>query len=387
MNGRSRRGAVAAAIAVAAIASAGTAVGSGAAPTGARAGAPELARIGGFDAPVYVEDAPGAPKLLFVVEQPGEVKVLRKGKTLKRDFLDISDRVLYGGERGLLSIAFDPGYARNRRFYAYYVNRDGNIEVDGFKRKRKSSTRAEARSRRRVIEIPHPRFDNHNGGQLQFGDDGYLYLATGDGGSAGDPDGNAQNPEVLLGKLLRIDPRKGGGYSTPNSNPFAGRAGRDEIYALGLRNPYRFSFDRRSGDIFIGDVGQDSWEEIDHVGAANIAGSNFGWDIFEGTHDFEGSSPPPNYRPPALEYSSQNSNCAVTGGYVVRDPGLPALAGRYLYADFCGGQLRSFNPDNPGSSDAPVGLDVDQPSSFGEGARGRIYVTSLSGAVYRIVQR
>ena len=311
-------------------------------------GALRLARVGGFEAPVHVDDAPGSPKLLFVVEQPGSVRVIREGKTLERPFLDIRNRVQYGGEEGLLSIAFDPGYERNRRFYLYYVNKAGNIEVDGFKRKRKSATRADARSRHKVIEVAHPTFDNHNGGQLQFGPDGFLYMGTGDGGAAGDPDGNAQNRNVLLGKLLRLDPRKGGGYATPRSNPFSGGEGEAEIYATGLRNPYRFSFDSANGDIWIGDVGQDAWEEIDRANRSQLAGANFGWDLFEGAHTFDGDgNAPSNYRPPVFEFPSNGGNCAVTGGYVVRDRGLPALAGRYLYADYCGGVLRSFDPSQP----------------------------------------
>ncbi len=168
-----------------------------------------------------------------------------------------------------------------------------------------------------MISIPHPTYENHNGGQLQFGPDGLLYMGTGDGGSAGDPDGNAQNPNVLLGKLLRIDPKPKHGYRTPRSNPFEGRGGRDEIYALGLRNPFRFSFDSRSHDIYIGDVGQDEWEEIDHVSRRRLAGANFGWDILEGTHPYEGGGAPARYVPPVLEYSHDGGrNCAVTGGYV-----------------------------------------------------------------------
>ena len=335
---------------------------------------------------MYVDDAPGAPELLFVVEQPGTIRVLRDGQLLDQPFLNLRDRVRYGGEQGLLSVAFDPKYERNRRFYVYYTNGAGNIEVDGFRRKRSSATRAAAGSRSRVITVKHPAYSNHNGGQLQFGPDGMLYMGTGDGGSAGDPDGNAQNRNSLLGKLLRIDPKRAGGYLTPKSNPFDGRRGRDEIYALGLRNPYRFSFDSRSGDIFIGDVGQDAWEEIDHVSRRRLGGSNFGWDLLEGNHDFDGHNPPAHYRRPALEYSSRGGGCAVTGGYVVRGAQLPALAGRYLYADFCIGEIRSFDPSSPGPSDASAGLEVDQPSSFGEGAGGSIYVTSLSGEVYRIVQ-
>ena len=386
MFGRRGRALIAVTACVAAAGSAGALGSSGEA--GARGKGLRLAPIGNFRAPVYVDNAPGASKLVFVVEQPGTIRVMRGQRELKQPFLNIRNRVRYGGEQGLLSMAFDPRYAHNRRFYVYYVNNGGNIEVDGFRRKRSSATRAEASSRHKVIEIPHPTFENHNGGQLQFGPDGLLYMATGDGGSAGDPDGNAQNRDVLLGKLLRIDPKQKRGYRTPNSNPFVDGPGRDEIYALGLRNPYRFSFDSRSGDIYIGDVGQDSWEEIDHVSRRALDGANFGWDILEGTHTFEGGGAPSNYEAPVLEYSSQNArNCAVTGGFVVHDKRLPALRGRYLYADYCGGQIRSFDPRDPGRSDSATGLDFDQPSSFGEGVGGRIYVAGLEGKVARIVQR
>ena len=345
-----------------------------------------LAEIGNFDAPVHVAAAPGASKLLFVVEQPGAIRVLRDGNAVDRPFLNIPDRVQYGGEEGLLSIAFHPGYAKNRRFYVYYVNNDGNIQIDGGRTKRKSPTRAEARSLRKVIEIPHPDFSNHNGGQLQFGPDGSLYIGTGDGGSADDPDGNAQNKSSLLGKLLRIDPSKKGGYSTPRSNPFKKGKGKGEIYATGLRNPYRFSFDSATGDIWIGDVGQNEWEEIDHTSRAKLGGANFGWDLFEGDHTFEGDgSTPANYEPPVLELSHNDGNCAVTGGYVAHDDSVPALDGRYVYADFCAGDLRSFAPSNPGS-DSSTGVDVDQPSSFGLDSRGHLYVASLAGPVYRITQ-
>ncbi len=345
----------------------------------------QLKQVGSFDNPVHVAVAPGAPKLLFVVEQPGTIRVLRDGKTLNRPFLNLSDSVKYGGEQGLLSMAFDPGYERNKRFYVYFTNDAGNIEVDVLKAK--NATRASARSRNKVIEVPHPTNENHNGGQLQFGPDGFLYLGTGDGGSANDPNGNAQNKSILLGKLLRIDPRKGGGYSTPNSNPFKGGNGKAEIYATGLRNPYRFSFDSDTGDIWIADVGQNEWEEIDHTGRGKLAGANFGWDLFEGDHTFEGNgSPPANYEPPVLELSHNDGNCAITGGYVLHDKSVPALDGRYVYADYCAGDLRSLDPSNPGGSDNDTGVDVDQPSSFGVDSRGHLYVASLGGAVYRITQ-
>ncbi len=242
-----------------------------------------------------------------------------------------------------------------------------------------------------MISIAHPQFENHNGGQLQFGPDGHLYLGIGDGGSGGDPDGNAQNTQQLLGKLLRIDPRSKGGHSSPSDNPYASGGGAPEIYSIGLRNPFRFSFDRQTDDLWIGDVGQDNFEEIDHTTLGGARNANFGWDLIEGNHGFEGSpsDPPDHYQPPVLEYSHEGGNCAVTGGYVVRDSSLPALSGRYVYADFCGGQLRSIaaGAANPGSTDASVGLGVDRPSSFGEDNRGHIYVTSLQGPVYRIVQK
>ncbi len=387
MSDRRGRALIAATVCTAAVALTG-ALGSSAGQAAGGAKGLRLAPIGNFKAPVYVDNAPEAPKLLFVVEQPGTIRVLRGGKELHRPFLDIRDRVRYAGEQGLLSVAFDPHYARNRRFYVYYVNNGGNVEVDGFRRKRSDATRAEARSRHEVISIPHPTYENHNGGQLQFGPDGLLYMGTGDGGSAGDPDGNAQNPNVLLGKLLRIDPKPKHGYTTPRSNPFKGRGGRDEIYALGLRNPFRFSFDSRSHDIYIGDVGQDEWEEIDHVSRRRLAGANFGWDILEGTHPYEGGGAPARYVPPVLEYSHDGGrNCAVTGGYVIRDHSLGSFYGRYIYGDYCGGQIRSFDPHRPGPSDAATGLDLAQVSSFGEGAHGRIYVASLAGSVSRIVRR
>jgi glucose/arabinose dehydrogenase len=357
----------------------------------ARGGAPALDQIGEFDSPVYVENAPGARKLLFVVEQPGTVRVLRKRRTLNRPFLDITEQVTSVGEQGLLSIAFDPGYERNRRFYLYYVDTNGDIRIDSMRRKRRDPTRADADSRRRLIGIPHPVNANHDGGQLQFGPDGLLYLGTGDGGSAGDPPDNAQNTESLLGKLLRLEPRRKRGYRVPGTNPFVGGPGRDEIYSLGLRNPYRFSFDGATGDLWIADVGQADWEEIDRVSLDEARGANFGWDLFEGNHEFEGDAqnPPPSYRPPVHEYPTGGGNCAIVGGYVSRDPRVPALAGRYLYADYCGGVVRSLDAgaSNPSATDAPTGIELSSPSGFGEGARGELYVASLDGPVYRIVQR
>jgi glucose/arabinose dehydrogenase len=387
MAGRSSR----VAVAVLGVATVALATFIGAGGVDARGGGLELRRLGGFEAPVYVAAPPGHKRLLFVVEQRGTIRVLRGSRELRRPFLDLSDRVRYGGEQGLLSMAFDPRYRHNRRFFVYYVDGRGDIRVDSLRTMRGDPTRADRSSRRKLIEVPHPTFANHNGGQLQFGPDGMLYMGTGDGGGAGDTAGNAQDTSSLLGKLLRLDPKPAGGYRTPRSNPFAKAKGREEIYALGLRNPYRFSFDRRTGELWIGDVGQDAWEEVDRVGDAGARGANFGWNLFEGRHPFEGDAGdrPRSYRPPVFEYSSRSGNCAIAGGYVVRDRSLRALAGRYLYADFCGGEIRSLDAGvrKPARTDRPTGLSVASPSSFGEGVGGRIYVTSLTGPVYQIRQR
>jgi glucose/arabinose dehydrogenase len=349
-----------------------------------------LKKIGSFDAPVYVAGAPGFPKLLFVVEQPGRIVVLRGGHRLRKPFLDLRDQVNYGGERGLLSVAFPPDYASSKRFYVYYTDGAGNIRIDEFKRR--SSVRARRSSQRQVIVVPHPVNSNHNGGQLQFHGN-LLYFGTGDGGSGGDPPNNAQNKDVLLGKLLRIDPRPAGGkpYTVPADNPFVGKSGRDEIYSYGLRNPFRFSFD--GSRIAIGDVGQNEFEELDYTTLAAARGANFGWDAFEGsskyTDENSGTPDPGGTVKPIFAYShSRGNSCTIIGGYVVRDPRLRALRGRYLYADLCEGQLRSLVPHlKRASNDRKLGLHVESPSSFGEDDLHRLYVASLEGPIYRLVPR
>jgi len=372
------------------------AAGTGAPPARAKAGGVGLKRIGDFDTPVYVAGAPGAPRLLFVVEQGGKIMVVKNGKQLSRPFLDISDASLAtGGERGLLSVAFPPDYAQSHLFYVYYTDPAGNIRIDEFRRA--TPTRADPGSRRKVIVIPHPVNSNHNGGQLQFlGDD--LYLGTGDGGSGGDPPNNAQNKDVLLGKLLRIDPREADGkpYTVPADNPFVGKPGRDEIYSYGLRNPFRFSFDTSGGGpdkLAIGDVGQNRFEEFDYTTVAAAAGANFGWDAFEGRTPYteeNGDTPNPGGTvKPVFTYShDRDGSCTIIGGYVVHDPSLPALAGRYVYADLCEGDLRSLAPHlSRAGGDRQLGLHVDSPSSFGEDDAGHIYVASLEGPVYRLVPK
>jgi glucose/arabinose dehydrogenase len=336
-----------------------------------------LKRIGRFDSPVYVAGAPGFPKLLFVVEQGGTVQVLRGGHRLPHPFLDISDLVSFEGERGLLSIAFPPDYRQSRRFYVYYTDLAGNIRVDEFERR--SATRAARGSRRALVEIPHPTFANHDGGQLQFLDN-VLYFGIGDGGSGGDPPNNAQSRHSLLGKLLRIDPRQ------PGAQP--------EVFSYGLRNPFRFSFDTVSAAqprIAIADVGQDRFEELDYTTVTAAHSANFGWDAFEGFAPYRGvnsGTPDPGGTvKPIFAYShSRGGSCTIIGGYVVRDRHLPSLYKHYIYADLCEGELRSLVPHlGRASGDRKLGLSVDTPSSFGEDDRRRVYVCSLEGPVYRLV--
>ena len=369
---------------------------TGGAPAPRRAGGIALKQIGRFDQPVYVSGAPGFPKLLFVVEQQGRVALLSGGRRLSHPFLDLRASIGFdGGERGLLSIAFPPDYRQSKSFYVYYTDAAGNIRVDEFKRR--SDTRAAAGSRRQVIAIPHPVNANHNGGQMQFLGN-LLYLGTGDGGSGGDPPNNAQNKEVLLGKLLRIDPRAAGAapYTVPASNPFVGRPGRDEIYSYGLRNPFRFSFDEvtaRQPRIAIGDVGQSQFEELDYTTVAAASGANFGWDALEGFGPYRdensGTPDPGGTVKPIFAYGhSRNGSCSIIGGHVVADRSLRGLYGRYVYADLCEGQLRSLVPHlKRASGERRLGVAVESPSSFGEDDAHHLYVASLSGPVYRLVPR
>jgi glucose/arabinose dehydrogenase len=360
------------------IAAAATACGSNDRPAGLH-----LDRLGSFDAPTFVTSAPGVRRAIYVVERGGTVVAIDGRR--RHTFLDLSRRTTTDGERGLLSIAFDPQFHRDGLVYACYTNPAGDIEVDSFEASARS---ARAGSRRTVIVVPHPGQSNHNGGQIQFGPDGDLYLGTGDGGSEGDPLRNGQSVHTLLGKILRIIPRRHGPdrYAIPRGNPYLGRPGRDEIAALGFRNPWRFAFDRPTGRILIGDVGQSRWEEVNYETHRALIGGNFGWRRFEGRHIYDPSTPAPaNYRPPVFEYS-HDRGCAIVGGVIVRDPSLGGLAGRYLYADLCSGQLRSLAPRlGRARDDRPLGLRVADPSSFGV-AHGRVYIASLDGPVYRLAR-
>ena len=360
----------------------------------AKRAAVELRKLGDFRSPLHVAQPPGDGGLLVVAEKQGRLVAVRDGELPERPFLDIHDRVRHEGtEQGLVSVAFPPDYADQRRLYVAYTAHDDALRIEEYRTRERSPDRALRSSRRRVMTIPQPT-PIHNGGLLAFGPDGRLYVGAGDGGPSHDPQRRGQDRRDLHGKLLRIDPEaRGHGrdrrpYSIPKGNPFRGRTpGRPEVYAYGLRNPWRFSFDRRTGDLLVGDVGQDVWEEVDHVRAGRARGANFGWSGFEGETVFNPDQRRHGTVRPDLVYSHEGRGaCAVTGGYVVRDPALPAsLRGRYLYADFCEGELRSLRLGSRGGKDERrLGLHVDAPASFGEDNRGRIYVVSLSGPVYRL---
>jgi hypothetical protein len=348
---------------------------------GPAAAAPTLVKVGDFDSPVHIASPPDDPRL-FVVEQDGRVKVLSGGTT--KTFLDVTAITETGGsEEGLLSIAFPPDYAASGRFYVYLVAKGGaTLRILEFRRSADPDA-ADPGSLRPVVEIPHPDAGNHNGGQLQFGPDGRLWIGTGDGGGSNDPGHNAQDPASLLGKLLRIDPVAGGA---------------PEIFASGLRNPWRFSFDRATGDLVIGDVGQGAREEIDFVPAPGWQpGANYGWPCFEANRVNAQATDPvcdtlAGDVKPTAELSRDAGFQSITGGYVVRDPGLPTLAGRYLYGDIGQDELRSIALATGSASGdrAETTLKVPIPTSFGQDACGRLYVSSIPGyahapgSVYRI---
>jgi glucose/arabinose dehydrogenase len=350
-----------------------------------------LVKIGDFASPLYVTAPPGDTRRVFVVEQAGRIMVVRGGKRLAQPFLDIRSKVTAGGEQGLLSMAFAPDYAQSGLFYVYYTERSGTEAI--WEYHRATDDRADPSSARLVLRMADPE-PNHNGGLMVFGPDGHMYVGTGDGGGGNDQHGargNAQSLGSLLGKILRIDPRQSGSrpYTVPDSNPFVGRSGaRPEIYAYGLRNPWRFSFDRDTGDLTIGDVGQDAVEEIDFVRKDRGAGANFGWRPWEGRRrNFD--EPAPGAVLPVITHTHKQGFCSITGGYIVRDRGVPALRGRYVYGDFCEGRIRAATlRAGHRTTGKPLSLPrVGALSSFGEDASGRVYVTSLNGPVYRLAAR
>ena len=344
---------------------------------------------GTFSQPLYVTAPPGDLSRIFVVEKTGRVRVVRNDVLLARAFLDLRTAVSTDGERGLLGLAFPPDYAANGRFIVHFTNTAGDTRVVRYvvSADPDSADRATADT---ILAVAQP-FPNHNGGWIDFGPDGYLYVALGDGGSGGDPQGNGQRLSTLLGKILRLDVNGATGYAIPSDNPFVGTTGaRGEIWAYGLRNPWRASFDRQTGALYIGDVGQNSWEEISvQLGQSN-GGENYGWKIMEGTHCYNAATcNMAGLVLPVYEYPTSDG-CAVTGGYVYRGTALPAIAGHYFFADFCQGFVFSFRVQNGQAVElrdwtAALG-DPGDIASFGEDARGELYLTSLNGGVYRFVE-
>ena len=342
----------------------------------------ELERVATLEQPIALAVRSG-DRTLYVAERSGRVMAVRDGRD-PGVVLDLSGEISFGGEQGLLGIAFSPdgGF-----LYVDYTDTGGNTRVVEFE------VRADGDidpTPRELLFVEQP-FSNHNGGAIAFGPDGDLYVALGDGGAAGDPNGNAQSLSTLLGKLLRISPEPAGAhpYTIPADNPFVRSEGaRPEIWAYGLRNPWRFSFDRQTGDLWIGDVGQNAFEEIDVELEGSPGGSNFGWDRFEGTHRFEGDADRKDTVLPVYEYFHDGSACAATGGYVYRGEAIPALRGAYVFGDFCRGTLEALRLRDEGAPE-PVSLGPVVPNlaSFGEDADGELYALSLSGDVYRLVPR
>jgi glucose/arabinose dehydrogenase len=361
----------------------------------------KLEKIGDVNTPTAIVPRSGTPNL-YVTEQAGRVKQITVDQQRDNDgnvqrstyridgspLLDISRSISFEGERGLLGIAFS---SDGRKLYVDYTDTEGRLTVDEY---RMNDDRVDTGSRRNIISVQHER-SNHNGGQIGFGPDGFLYIAMGDGGGAGDPDSNGQNPGTLLGTILRIDPEGQSDdrpYGIPPGNPFAdGQSGAPEVWTWGLRNPWRFSWDRATKDLWIADVGQDSFEEIDFLAHENGGagrGANMGWPLMEGTHPFEGATPPADAVRPIFDYDRANGECSVTGGYIYRGGRLPSLNGVYLYADYCKDDIRGLLRKPDGTiEEASLGLAVPGGaiSSFGQDVDGELLVLSHAGGVFRIV--
>jgi glucose/arabinose dehydrogenase len=363
------------------------------------AGAASLEAVGsGFVKPIFVTSDPGNPDRLFVVERGGTIQLLENGEL--KPFANLGSLVSTTGEGGLLSIALSPDFGASGRLFVYYTGKKALVESEKsppdiqIAELVASGSSAFVSSLRNLLTIPHPNHSTHYGGQLQFGPEGNLFASTGDGGGANDLEQNAQDLSSRLGKILRINPNSSGSlpYTVPAGNPFAGDpAADDTIWSYGLRNPFRFSFDRLSGDLWIGDVGQNDWEEVDFAAAPGLgAGANYGWSCREGQEANPTSDPACGsagpFVNPVFNYPNPAQGCAIIGGYVARGPNLDDLYGRYVYGDLCTGDVRSFAPVNPGLTDRSEGINVGEENlnSFGEDSCGRLYVVSKAGQVNRI---
>jgi hypothetical protein len=357
-------------------------------PTPAGVGLQEVAS--GLAFPLFLTSPPGDNARLFVVEKTGRIRIVRNGSLLSTPFLDLSSQVSNGSEQGLLGLAFHPGYSANGRFVVNYTNPSGDTRISVF-RVSANPDIADPASEQVILSVDQP-YSNHNGGMVTFGPDGKLYIGLGDGGSGGDPQGNGQNRNALLGKILRLEVSATGQVSVPGDNPFVGQPGvRPEIWSYGVRNPWRFSFDRQTNDLYIGDVGQSAREEVDVSTSATQFGRglNYGWNRMEGLACYSPSSGcnQSGLTLPVLDYG-HSDGCSVTGGYVYRGDDVPALKGLYFYADYCEGWIRSFRWNGTAASDQREWSTLKpggQISSFGEDARGELYVMTSSGKVFRFV--
>ena len=338
--------------------------------------------VEGLDRPLGLEHA--GDRRIFVVEQRGAVWTLEDGRLQETPYLDLRDRVDDSGfEQGLLGLAFHPDFARNGLLFVNYTNSGGNTVVSRLTASA-GAGQVDPATEEVILRIDQP-FSNHNGGDLEFGPDGYLYIAAGDGGAAADPFGNGQRLDTLLGKLLRIDVEVGDPYAIPGDNPFAAGGGLPEIWAYGLRNPWRFAFDPLTGDLYIGDVGQNAWEEVDFLPAGFNGPRNFGWNVREGTHTFTGPAAPDMIDPVAEYANGAGGTCSVTGGVVLRNPSLPDWNGVYLFADYCSGQVWGLVRDEAGVWTNRLLFDTDlNITAFGTDAQGEVYLVHQGGAVYRL---
>jgi glucose/arabinose dehydrogenase len=366
-----------------------TACGSNSGPSIARGeGARLQTVVTGLSSPLYVTTPPGDISRLFIVEQTGAIRIVKDGTLLPAPFLDLSGRIIVGGEQGLLGLAFDPEYATTGRFVVHYSDPAGDTHLSTFQVTADPDV-ADPASEQIILAADQP-YPNHNGGQVVFGPDGFLYLGLGDGGAANDPEGRGQDLTELLGSILRLDVQGGPSYAVPPDNPFIGQAGvQPEIWSYGLRNPWRFSFDRATGDLYIADVGQNQFEEVDVAPSAAGAGrgTNYGWSVMEGSHCLTGDQcDQTGLTLPAFEYD-HGQGCSITGGYVYRGTAIPQLQGVYFFGDFCQGWVRSFRYSVEGATeltDWPTLRPGGQITSFGEDNAGELYVVTATG-VYKVV--
>jgi glucose/arabinose dehydrogenase len=360
-------------------------------PSGVHLGLSRI--VGGLSQPLLVTNAGDGSGRLFVVEQTGRIRIIKGGRLVATPFLDLSASVSHASEQGLLGLAFHPNYRSNGKLYVSYTDRNGTSIIREYHVLASNRDRVDGSSGRTLLRLQQP-YANHNGGNIAFGPDGDLYIGFGDGGSAGDPGNRAQNLGTLLGKLLRIDVNRRTGtlpYGIPSSNPFVGRSGLDQIWAYGLRNPWRWSFDRATGDLWIGDVGQDRWEEVDRALASSDRnagrGLNFGWKVMEASHCYSPSSgcSRTGKTLPLTEYGHTGGRCSVTGGFVYRGSVYPDLVGAYLFADYCSGEIWYVSRGAERGTVPTLALDSGALiTSFGQDEAGELYIADGNGSVYRL---